>query len=93
MLDNYSVHKSQTVKEALPELEAAHIELFYLPSYSPEMSDIEPIWRAVKGHGMPYRTQTVLGQAKQAVDAALTQKAEQLRLATIKAADFGGLNA
>ncbi len=81
VLDNYSVHKSQAVKDALPELEAANVELFYLPAYSPELSDIEPIWRAVKGHAMPYRTQTVLGQAKQAVDNALTTKAEQLRLA------------
>ena len=71
VLDNYSVHKGEVVKAALPQLEAANIELFYLPSYSPELSEIEPIWRSVKGHGMPYRTQTVLGQAKQAVDNAL----------------------
>ena len=93
VLDNYSVHKSQAVKDALPELEAAHIELFSLPSYSPELSDIEPIWRAVKGHGMPYRTQTVLGAAKQAVDAALTEKAEQLREAAAKMENFESLAA
>lgn len=79
VLDNYSVHKGQLVKEALPALEAANIRLFYLPSYSPELSEIEPIWRSVKGHGMPYRTETQLGRRKQAVDQALTQKARELK--------------
>lgn len=60
MLDNYSVYKSQAVKDALPELEAAQIELLYLPSYSAELSEIVAVWQSVKGHGMPYRTQTVL---------------------------------
>lgn len=79
VLDNYSVHKSQAVKEALPEWEAANVFLFYLPSYCPELSEIEPLWRAVKGHGMPYRSQAVLGQMKRAVDDALSDKARQLR--------------
>ena len=93
VLDNYSVHKSQAVKEALAELETANIALFYLPAYSPELSDIEPIWRAVKGHGMPYRTQTLLGQAMQAVDDALTEKAEQLRKAATKTTNVESLAA
>jgi putative transposase len=78
VLDNYAVHKSQAVQAALPALEAANVFLFYLPAYSPELSEMEPIWRAVKGHGMPYRSQTVLGQMKQAVDEALASKAQQL---------------
>lgn len=79
VLDNYSVHKSQAVKAALPVLEAANVFLFYLPAYSPELSEIEPIWKSVKGHGMPYRSQRVLGHMKQAVDEALANKAQQLR--------------
>ncbi len=88
VLDNYSVHKSQAVKAALPVLEAANVFLFYLPSYSPELSEIEPIWRSVKGHGMPYRSQTVLGQMKRAVDEALSDKAQQLRQAQVKTTNF-----
>lgn len=91
VLDNYSVHKGDAVKGALSDLEAANIELFYLPSYSPQMSAIEPIWRSVKGHGMPYRTQTVLGQAKQAVDNALAEKARLLRQAKSETTNFGRL--
>ena len=93
VLDNYSVHKGDAVKGALSDLEAANIELFYLPSYSPQMSAIEPIWRSVKGHGMPYRTQTVLGQAKQAVDNALAEKARLLRQARSETTNFGRLAA
>ena len=93
VLDNYSVHKGEAVKDALPELEAANIELFYLPSYSPELSEIEPIWRSVKGHGMPYRTQTVLGQAKQAVDNALAEKARLLLEAKSETTNIGRLAA
>ena len=93
VLDNYSVHKGKAVKDALAALEAANIALFYLPSYSPELSAIEPIWRSVKGHGMPYRTQTVLGQAKQAVDNALTQKASELLKAKSKTTNIGRLAA
>jgi hypothetical protein len=78
VLDNYSVHKSQAIKEALPALERAGITLFYLPSYSPELSAIEPLWQAVKHHEMRKRSYTVLGTLKQAVEAALARKAAAL---------------
>jgi hypothetical protein len=47
-LDNYSVHKSERVQAELPEWEQAGITLCYLPSYSPELSRMEPIWHPVK---------------------------------------------
>lgn len=93
VLDNYSVHKSQTVKAALSALEAANVYLFYLPAYSPELSEIEPIWKSVKGHGMPYRSQTILGPMKQAVDQALADKAQQLRQEQVKTTNFERLAA
>ncbi len=43
-LDNYSVHKSQRVREEEAAFERAGITLCYLPSYTPELSTIEPIW-------------------------------------------------
>ena len=63
VLDNCSVHKSAEVKAAQADLEAADIHLFYLPAYSPQLSEIEPIWQAVK----------------QSVEQALTQKAKTLK--------------
>jgi hypothetical protein len=80
-LDNYSVHKGQGVQEEMAALEAADIHLFYLPSYSPELSDIEPIWSDVKYHEMPVRSYPVLGPLKQAWEAALQRKADKLRAA------------
>jgi transposase len=78
VLDNYSVHTGQVVAECVPALEGANVFLFYLPSYSPELSDIEPIWNAVKHHEIPVRSHQKVKDLKNAVDAALTQKAEKL---------------
>ena len=79
VLDNYSVHTSQTMVDALPVLAAAGVQLVKLPSYSPELSRIEPDWHDVKQHGMPVRSFERVADLKQAVDAALAHKAEQLR--------------
>lgn len=78
-LDNYSVHKSQAVREAQPLWEAAGIRLFYLPAYSPELSAIEPVWHAIKHHEMPKRSYAGVADLKRAVEAALACKAEALR--------------
>lgn len=78
VLDNYSVHRSQQVQDALPELKAADVYLLYLPSYCPELSRIEPIWHVVKHHGMTRRSYALLGDLKRAVDAALQWKADDL---------------
>jgi len=77
--DNYSVHTSTPVAEAIPALEAANVFFFYLPSYSPELSEIEPIWNAVKHHEMPVRSHSQVKDLKSAVEVALTKKAETLQ--------------
>ena len=79
VLDNYSVHKSQTIQDATADLEAADIYLVYLPSYSPELSKIEPVWNDVKHHYMPTRSYQEVKDLKQGTDDALARKAEQLR--------------
>ena len=80
-LDNYSVHKSQEVRAAQPELGAANVTLWYLPSYSPELSEIEPIWHSVKHREMVRRSYEVLGDLKRDVDEMLERKAAALRAA------------
>jgi hypothetical protein len=79
VLDNYSVHTSEVVKQAEGELKRAGIELVYLSSYSPELSLIEPVWNDVKQHQLPVRSFEEVAALKQAVDEALEQKAHQLR--------------
>lgn len=80
-LDNYSVHTSQTVVAARPQLAAANIELVYLARYCPEQSDIEPVWNDVKQHQIPVRSFEQVADLKQAVDDALARKAQQLQQA------------
>ena len=80
VLDNYSVHKSEPVKvKRLTELAAANITLLYLPSYCPELSEIEPIWQAVKHHDMQQRSHSDIKAMKQAVEQALNNKVETLK--------------
>ncbi len=84
VLDNYSVHKSQTVAEARAAWTAAGIELVYLPAYCPDLSAIEPIRNDTKQHYLPTRSFSTVAQAKDAVDAALAAKAQRLQNATAK---------
>ena len=61
VLDNYSVHKSGTVRAMDAAWQAAGIELRYLPAYSPELSAIEPVWNALKQHELPIRSFARIG--------------------------------
>jgi hypothetical protein len=83
-LDNYSVHTSQTVAEARPQLEAANVQLVYLARYCPEQSGIEPIWNDVKQHHLPIRSFAQVADLKRAVDEALARKAQHLQQAQVK---------
>ena len=83
-LDNYSVHHSRTLQDAKPFLEAADVFLVYLSSYSPQLSDIEPIWKAVKFHEITHRSHSRLGDLKRTVEAALKRKAEKLSFTASK---------
>ncbi len=84
VLDNFSVHTSQVVEQAEEALKRAGIELVYLPSYSPELSRIEPDWNDIKQHHLPVRSFEQLGDLKKAVDGALVGKAHQLQQAQAK---------
>lgn len=87
-LDNYSVHKSERVREELPALERAGITLHYLPSYSPELSKIEPIWHDVKYHEMSERSYTKVILLKRATEEALTKKAADLLAVSQESTDL-----
>lgn len=77
-LDNYSVHTGQTIRAVQPALAAANVELVYLARYCPEQSSIEPVWNDVKQHQLPVRSYAQVAKLKEAVDAALAAKAQQL---------------
>lgn len=79
VLDNYSVHHSQLVKDKMPALEAAGVIFFFLPPYSPELNAIEPLWRQVKYQDLPERSYKTAQALKAAVDQALTKRAARLK--------------
>ena len=78
VLDNYSVHHSRAVQDALPGLTAAGIELFSLPPSSPELNLIEGLWRHVKHEDLPVRSYATAQALQAAVDQALDQHAHTL---------------
>ncbi|MER6695069.1 hypothetical protein [Streptomyces minutiscleroticus] len=55
------------------------MELFYLPSCSPESNDIELVRRQAKYEDYPQRTQTSTDDIGQAVDEALTRRRNRIR--------------
>jgi hypothetical protein len=83
VMDNYSVHRSKEIKEQLPALVAAGIELFYLPPYSPELNLIEPLWRHVKHEDIPIRSYTTAETLQAAVNTALDKRVTMFQLSTI----------
>jgi transposase len=83
-LDNYSVHTGKAVQEAIPSLEAADVHLMYLPAYSPELSEIEPIWNDIKYHEMTKRSFNDILELRAAARAALESKANKLMAARHK---------
>lgn len=79
VLDNYSVHHSRVVRDALPELAAAGITFCFLPPYSPKLNPIEAVWRQIKYQDLPERSHPTDTALQKAVDAALTARAERLQ--------------
>jgi transposase len=79
VLDNYSVHHSQPVKDKMPALQAAGVRFFFLPPYSPEMNAIEPIWRQTKYQDLPERSHRTAKSLQTAVEEALTKRGRRLR--------------
>lgn len=78
VLDNASIHVSHVVKEAMTWLGRQGLELFRLPSYSPELNDIERLFRTLKHHEMPERTYFTTEELTAAVNAAFGQLAARI---------------
>ena len=72
VLDNGSMHVSHVIKESLPQLKEEGIEFYYLPSYSPELNDIERVFGGIKSHDLPERSYATVPALMEAVDTAFT---------------------
>ena len=56
LIDNFSSHKADTVKDLAKEL---NIELCYLPPYSPQLQPIEKVWYKIKRDNMEYKIDSI----------------------------------
>lgn len=79
VLDNDSAHRANTFKDRRRQLAKIGVELFYLPPYSPQLNDIELVWRQAKYENYPQRSQTSTDSLGEAVDQAMTQRRNRIR--------------
>jgi transposase len=68
VLDNAGLHTSRAVKAARPVLAKLGIYLYYLPAYSPELNEIEGVFRQVKYQEMPQRSYASKGDLRMGVE-------------------------
>ncbi|MFE0063107.1 transposase, partial [Streptomyces sp. NPDC059003] len=78
VLDNASAHVAEAFK-GRRQLAKIGVELFYLPPYSPELNDIELVWRQAKYQDYPQRAQTSTDAIGEAVDQAMTRQRDRIR--------------
>lgn len=78
VMDNGSIHVSRVTQQALPWLAEQGLEVFRLPAYSPELNDIERVFRTIKHHEMPERTYATTEELTAAVNAAFANTAGRL---------------
>ncbi|MFJ2241017.1 transposase [Streptomyces sp. NPDC087859] len=82
VLDNASAHVAKAFKGRRRQLAKIGVELFYLPPYSPELNDIELVWRQAKYQDYPQRAQTSTEAIDAAVDRAMQRQRDRIRQAT-----------
>ena len=70
VLDNASLHTSHVIRRARAGLAAAGIYLYFLPTYAPELNQIEPVFRQVKYQEIPQRSYATRAGLRAAVDTA-----------------------
>ncbi len=79
VLDNAGLHTGHVVRAARAGLARRGIYLYFLPAYSPELNEIEPVFRQVKYQEMPQRSYTTRLGLREAVAAAFSGYGRRLR--------------
>jgi putative transposase len=79
VLDNAGLHTSKVIRAARAGLARRGIYLYFLPPYSPELNEVEPVFRQVKYHEMPQRSYTTRLGLREAVEEAFTGYGRRLR--------------
>jgi transposase len=86
--DGHPTHKSKKVRECIESFEGK-LEVYVLPSYSPELNPTEQVWRSVKNHGVGRKSVFGPDQLKSAVTSCLRrlQKIPKIVLSFFKHPD------
>ena len=79
VLDNASIHVSKAFKAQRRELTRQGIYLYYLPAHSPELNEIEPVFKQVKHHEIPRRSHTAKEELRGSVEQGFETYAKKLR--------------
>jgi putative transposase len=79
VLDNASLHTSRVVRLARRRLAAAGIYLYFLPPYSPDLNEIEPVFRQVKYQEIPVRSHTTRAGLRESVESGFGSYRRKLR--------------
>ncbi len=79
VLDNASLHVGKVVKGARRALAQEGIYLYYLPAYSPELNEIEPVFKQVKHHEIPKRSHTSKAELRGSVEQGFDSFRQHLR--------------
>jgi transposase len=79
VLDNASIHVSKAFKAQRKDLSRRGIYLYYLPPYSPELNEIEPVFKQVKHHEIPQRSHTSKQELRNSVEQGFDSYAQKLR--------------
>src|SRR5262249_35438206 len=79
VLDNAGLHTSKAVRAARPGLAELGVYLYYLPAYSPELNEIEPVFKQVKHEETPKRSHTSKAELRASVEQGFSNYRRKLR--------------
>ena len=79
VLDNASIHTSRVIRQARHRLTTLGIYLYFLPPYSPELNEVESVFRQVKHQEIPQRSFTTRYELREAVASGFGNDGRKLR--------------
>jgi transposase len=78
VLDNGSIHVSKAFKARRKGLADEGTFLYYLPACSPELNEIEAVFKQVKHHEIPKRSHASKAELRQSVEQGFASYARRL---------------
>ncbi len=72
VLDNLNIHTSRFIRQRRRQLRKRSVRLFFLPVYSSELNEVEPVFGVVKSYEMPRRSYSTLAKLLAAVRSGFT---------------------